>query len=111
MSDADSTNLQFERHADGESCVLTVYGEIDVHSSTELEREVRDVLGEDPFRHLVLDVAGVGFIDSSGLRTLIALEREAHDKGRSFALRAASRPVVRLLEVTGLSDQFEMLEA
>lgn len=58
---------------------------------------------------LVLDFEGVTFMDSSGLRVLIDLcSRVGPDR---VALRAPSQRVRRLLEMTGLSDQFMLDDA
>lgn len=53
---------------------------------------------------VVVDVEGVTFIDSSGLRVLLDLRSRVEPGG--VTLRAAPRSVRRLLELTGLSDSF-----
>lgn len=58
---------------------------------------------------VVLDFEGVTFIDSSGLRVLIDLSSRV-GTGR-VTLRAAPRSVRRLLELTGLSDEFRLEDA
>lgn len=108
MADTDQA-LEIRTLEPGERTLLDVGGEIDVHTCAELERSVRDAYGAGA-TSVVLDVADVAFIDSSGLRSLIALQREAGERGGALELRAASRPVVRLLEVTGLSGMFPVLE-
>jgi len=58
---------------------------------------------------LVIDVEGVTFIDSSGLRVLLDLRSRVEPAG--VTLRAAPRSVRRLLELTGLSDSFLLEDA
>jgi len=58
---------------------------------------------------VVLDLEGVTFIDSSGLRVLLDLSSRAQPGG--VTLRSAPRSVRRLLELTGLSDTFRLDDA
>jgi anti-sigma B factor antagonist len=108
MADTDQA-LEIRTLETGERTVIDIGGEIDVHTCSELESAVREAYGAGA-TGVVLDVADVAFIDSSGLRSLIALQREAGERGGSLELRSASRPVVRLLEVTGLSGMFPIIE-
>ena len=58
--------------AQGGFTVASVEGEIDVSNSTELEAELSHAVPNDA-GGLVLDLSGVTFIDSSGIRTLFCL--------------------------------------
>jgi anti-anti-sigma factor len=60
---------------------------------------------------LVIDLRGVGFMDSSGLRTLVAASIRAHRRGTRVALRNVGSDLSRLLEITGLRDQFGLTAA
>jgi anti-anti-sigma factor len=53
---------------------------------------------------LVLDLAGVTFLDSLGVGALVKLDQLARDRQRTMVLRHPSERVVRLLEMVGLSD-------
>ena len=85
------------------NCVA-LQGEIDAHSAPVLaDRFVMLPAGDGD---IVIAMAEVTFIDSSGLRVLIDLQQRAGDAGRRFLLDAPSQSVTRLLEVSGLSDHF-----
>lgn len=104
MNDTDD-QLKITSTSEGGTARLAVAGEIDVHTCTQLEQAVRQELdrgGHD----VVLDVGEVAFIDSSGLRSLILLQRDAGERGGTLRLASPSRSVRRLLEVTGLTDMF-----
>ncbi len=82
----------------------TLSGEIDAHSAPALEEATSELPdAADPIR---VDVSEVSFIDSSGLRVLIALATRANDEGRSVVLDNPSGAVTRLLEITALGDMF-----
>ena len=57
-------------------------------------------------RAIHLDLEGVSFIDSSGIRVIAQEMRTSNERGTSFAVTAASRPVRRLFEMTGLNAAF-----
>jgi anti-anti-sigma factor len=91
----------------GELRTVTVRGEVDLATASELESLVRSALAEAP-DGVVLDLAQLTFIDSSGLRALVALAKDAESRGTSLALRNLPRHAQRVLELTGLGDWFEV---
>ncbi|MBI4935964.1 MAG: STAS domain-containing protein [Actinobacteria bacterium] len=55
---------------------------------------------------VILDLSDVHFIDSSGLRTLLAATRRAAGRGGSLELRWIGPEIIRLFEITGTMAQF-----
>ena len=53
---------------------------------------------------LVLDMSEVSFIDSSGLRVLVAQQQKSTEHGNAFEVVDASRAALRLFEITGLAE-------
>ena len=82
---------------------ISLAGELDPHTAPLLQQEIDGVLGNGG-TDLVLDLSQLGFVDSSGLRVLIAAQHQLGDLGGTLALRAPSETVRRLLEITGLID-------
>jgi anti-sigma B factor antagonist len=87
--------------------VITVTGEIDSFSSPALEQELEWVLG-DGACNAVVDLAGVGFIDSTGLRVLLKALPRFTRRGGKLVLVSDDRRVLRTLEITGLDCKFEL---
>ena len=67
--------------------IIAVAGEVDSSNAAELRDIFLSVLGEAP-RSLVLDLAELTFIDSSGLGALISANREASAKLKARAKRS-----------------------
>jgi anti-sigma B factor antagonist len=88
-----------EANSDG-CTLLTVSGDIDLASAGVLRDAMARAL-EDA-ASLIVDVGGVGFIDSSGLTALVWGHWEAQKAGGSFSLRRPSAMLRRLMEVTSL---------
>ena len=84
-----------------DGCVtLTVHGEMDLASSQLLRMKLDDAEKSRP-RRIVVDLAGVEFMDSTGLYALVRANRRAEYRGHVFALINVSPPVRRLLSLTG----------
>jgi len=82
---------------------LTLTGDFTISTSPLVRSAIAELRQQSPDR-IVIDLAGVSFIDSRGLGTLLA----AHHEG-GLTLRHPSSYVLRLLEVTGLVAEFSMV--
>ena len=105
MSDGAAELLTVSLIDDGGVPVLVVQGELDAYSAPTLDGAV-DAALEDGARSLVLDLAAVGFIDSSGLRSMIRARRLVGDAPGALRIRNPQPATVRLLDITGLTDHF-----
>jgi anti-sigma B factor antagonist len=85
---------------------VVVAGEVDAHTSAELEQGFQRALASGATT-VIVDVAKMSFIDSSGLRVLVQTRKRLVDAGGSLELRQPSDTVVRLLELTGLQELLE----
>jgi anti-sigma B factor antagonist len=88
--------------------VLTIVGEIDLSTEVAVKTAVaRGLAHSDPTMMMQIDVAGVSFIDSSGVRSLLLARQAVLDHGLEFALRApADGLVARRLNLCGLNQVF-----
>jgi anti-sigma B factor antagonist len=93
--------------ANGEA-VVTVVGAIDLASRDQLLTAAHAALNDSAAKALVLDLAGITFIDSTGIGAIVELAGDADDVGRGFSLRKPSARVTRILEMTGLSQQWKI---
>jgi anti-sigma B factor antagonist len=85
--------------------VVSVTGEIDAFTSPALEQELEWVLG-DGASNAVVDLANVGFIDSTALRVLLKAQPGFARKGGRLVLVSEDRRILRTLEITGLDMKF-----
>lgn len=90
--------------------VLTVSGAIDVQSRGQLGIAGREALNAGA-KSLVLDLADVSFIDSTGIGTLIEIGHDAEDAESELVIRNPSPRVTRILQLTGLEDAWQVESA
>ncbi len=96
--------------ASGPTVVLALTGDLDPHTAPMLSDAVSQQL-ERGVRHLTLDLRALDFVDSSGLRVIIATHRDLAGVSGRLTLRAPTDSTRRLLEVTGLLDQLDIEDA
>ena len=99
---ASSLRITRRSRPDEESLELVLAGELDMAAALRLEPAAERLLAEQPHERLVLDLADVQFIDSTGLSALLSIGDRAATLGVEMALVNISEPVRRLLEVSGM---------
>jgi anti-sigma B factor antagonist len=85
---------------DGPRTLVVVEGEIDMASAPQLERALVAVDEGD----IVVDLAGVAFLDSAGIATLVRAQRAVAARGNQLTTTGEQSLVRHALEVTGLFD-------
>jgi anti-sigma B factor antagonist len=104
--------VSFDRADHDSAPMLTVRGEIDVAVANRLSKELEGLADSATERdgRAVVDLSGVGFIDSSGVRELLKAQRRLRSAGGELVLRAPSAPCLRVLEVSGASVEFTIAD-
>ncbi len=96
-------------HADG-ARLLRLNGEFDLAGVDLFEREV-DRAPRPTENTLVVDLRGLTFIDSSGLRAVLMADRRVRAEGRRCVIVKGSERVVRVLDLTGVSERLELVDS
>jgi anti-sigma B factor antagonist len=88
--------------------VLTLHGELDLVSAPRLQSEIESnpVNASDT---LVLDLDDVHFIDSAGLRVVLAAHERTLERGQRLALTPGSPQVQRLLSIAGVNGHLQTI--
>ena len=93
---------RLDAHVDSDG-VLVLVGEIDTYTAPELE-EAMVALPDQ----CVVDLSGVSFIDSSGLRVIVEAHSGRRDRGGAVTLRSPSPSVERLLQIAGVVGHLDV---
>ena len=99
--------LQVESSTEDGQLVLVLTGELDPHTAPLLRDRIDAALDERTTT-LVLDLRGLRFIDSSGLRVIIGAHKDMVGRDGHLVLRAPTETTRRLLDITGLVDHLEV---
>lgn len=75
-------------------------GELDAHTAPSL----MSAMSALPAGEVVVEVRGVSFVDSSGLRVLLEATNRARSSGGEVVIVGPQAPIKRLIEISGLSD-------
>jgi anti-sigma B factor antagonist len=103
-----SSNLKTSVDQVGNDTVIRLSGRVDVDSSPELRDCLRTLLSEEARpRTIIVDLAGISYIETSGIATLIEALRSARHYQTNLRLQGLSGAVLRLFEVTGVLALFE----
>jgi anti-sigma B factor antagonist len=100
---------QCSTEARGDWSVVVLSGEVDLSWSQQVRRAVLDALsGAD---NVAVDLAQVGYIDSSGIAALVEGFQSARGRGKSFVLLAPSDAVLAVLKLARLDKVFRIVDA
>jgi anti-sigma B factor antagonist len=92
---------------DGCDVTIRVVGEVDMATAgllaAQLERAVEGCVGA-----VTVNMAGVTFLDSTGLTVLLRARAALIAVDRDLVVTAPSRPTTRIFELTGLHDTFRL---
>lgn len=103
-----SSNLEISVDQEGKNAVVRLTGRIDVDSSPDLRDRLRTLLSEKALpQTITVDLAGVPYIETSGVATLIEALRIARHHQISFRLQGLSGATLRLFQVTGVLALFD----
>ncbi len=106
--EVELTHLTIEQSESNGKCVLTAVGEVDLASAPDLESRLNGCLVNGP---VVVDLSGVSFIDSTGLRVLLAAHSTASEGGHPIGLVVADGPVTKLLSITGVDGHLNIFRS
>ena len=84
-------------------------GELDIATVEKLRTEV-ERLRESGFTKLVLDLRGVRFLDSTGLRLVLELDAAAKENSQELQIIRGSAVVQRIFEVTQVSERLQFVD-
>jgi anti-anti-sigma factor len=99
--------IRSARH--GDDHVIALIGELDVADADRVTDELVRVERTDA-RRIVLDLARLQFIDTSGVRLIIEADARSRTDGQRLRLVPGTRAVRRVFEIVGLNDRLPFVE-
>jgi len=103
----EGLNVTFERQ--GDAIQLSLSGELDIASAPRIEEALRQAAQQGPAL-LLLDLRPLDFMDSTGLRTILAADARAREAGRRLVVVQGNENIQRVFEVTRLHERVEIVD-
>ena len=94
--------------SENEYHVLELSGEIDLHFSPELRKQILGSLNEG--KPLLIDMSDVSYIDSSGIASLVEGFQTAKSSDLAYGLLSISSPALQVLTLTRLDKVFSLYD-
>ncbi|QYJ15841.1 Anti-sigma-B factor antagonist [Rubrobacter xylanophilus DSM 9941] len=98
-------DVSIDEHAE-EYSVISVRGEVDLHSSPKVKYAIQRAAGRSPT--VVVDMSGIEFMDSTALSMFARTKDELAERGVALRLATPSEAVDRIFGITGFRDYFEI---
>lgn len=99
-----TTAFTYRVDRDTEGVTVHLAGEVDLAAAPRVETAIDEALAGEDGVNITIDLDGVTFLDSTGLRVLVAAHARCAGEGRSLTLVNPSTAVSRILEITGLDQ-------
>ncbi len=102
--------MDLETRDDGSVTIITVAGDLVIGDAESQFKKTVTRLLEEGRVNLLVDLTGVGFLDSSGLGALVRALTNAQKEGGQTKLLNAGPQIRKLLQMTKLDSVFEIHE-
>jgi anti-anti-sigma factor len=104
------SDFRVEVRNEGGAAIVIVRGELDLATSPELEQQLQRVW-DSGNEHLIIDLRQLEFMDSTGLSIIVKAHQRLSEEGRQLSLVRGSQQVQRLLDLTGVSERLQLVDA
>lgn len=103
------TILEFETRERDDHVHLVLRGELDLSTTEKVETELRRVEESYP-PVVVLDLSGLTFLDSTGLRLIVTADQRARQSDRRLTIVKGPATVQRVFSITKLDERLDMVD-
>ena len=83
--------------------IVKVYGEFDLHAADYARKDIDKYIKSEGIKHVIFDLEGLTFIDSSGLGVILGRYRKVSENGGQVAISAAPQTILKVMEISGLT--------
>ena len=99
--------MNLKLHSQDDVTIVEVVGRVDTHTVKTLSQQLQIASSQSP-ANIVIDLAGVSFLDSSGLSALVQGMRSCRASGGDLRLAGPSTSVQMILELTRLDKALDV---
>lgn len=101
--------MNIDIQTQGEAIVAAVHGRVDTLTAPAFEKDLAGALnGQEKL--LVVDLAGLEYISSAGLRVILGAAKKMKAKGGEVRLAATAGSVKKVFQISGFFSMFKSFE-
>ena len=93
--------MMIEIKKNTQDTVIQVVGRLDATTAPSLEKTVNEDIGDS--KNLIIDLSGLEYISSAGLRVLLSMQKKIQQKG-SLKVVNAGENIMEVFKITGFVD-------
>lgn len=105
------TLLSFQTTVTGNTAVIALSGELDVAGAALLEHELERIVADHEASNLVLDLSGLEFMDSTGLRMMVLADERAKAEDRTLSIVRGRPEVQRVFTITRMEERLRFVDS
>ena len=98
--------MKHQVRIENEYVIISISGDVDLEFSGDLRIVLMENLPKG--RTIIVDLAGVNLIDSSGIASLLEAFQNAKKKGKDFIVTSVNSPVMRVFNLARLETVFNI---
>jgi len=102
-------DLSLSTRTVGDRTIVEVGGEIDVYTAPKLREQLVELVNDGKY-HLIVDMEGVDFLDSTGLGVLVSGLKRLRSHDGDLTLVCTQHRILKVFEITGLTKVFAIHE-
>lgn len=102
-------NMSLNIEDKGTVKVVSLVGKLDVNLSVSIEAELEQLV-ESGSHYLILELSGIEYLSSSGIRVFISIMRKIKDKNGRLVLACVPDIIKKILKTVELEDLFEVYD-
>lgn len=93
--------MTIEKSINGGTATLAIVGRLDTQTAPELEKELDEIFAG--LQDLTLDMSGLAYISSAGLRVILKAQKIMNKQG-AMRLTGVSDSIMEVFDITGFLD-------
>ena len=96
--------LKIRNH--GNSKIFQLVGSLDIYTASKVKKEITQIIDDEETELVILDMANVNHMDSSGIALLANIQKKMKSAGNRFGLLTPTNDIMAVLKLSSLDSFF-----
>ncbi len=98
--------MEYSKRDKGKHKIIELKGNLDIYSASKMKKEINQIIDDEGVESLILDMAHVTHMDSSGIALLANLQKKLKTEDAKFALVNVTGDIMAVLKLSSLDSFF-----